>query len=332
MRAPDFWTHEGLCASLLSPAATVYELCTQVHRGLVRPIHAPIPVICIGNLTVGGAGKTPVALSVARHLKTLGKDVHFLTRGYRGRTRGPMAVDPLNHSAKEVGDEPLLLAGTAPTWIARDRTQGAKAAAEAGAEIIVMDDGFQNPSLVKDLSIIVVDGGYGFGNGRLLPSGPLRENLARGLGRAQAVVFLADPLARNVLQRPREAQPPWFDARLVPGHEALRFADQRVVAFAGIGRPQKFFDTLRALGSHIVMAKAYPDHHFYDPDELMRLVEFASESSAHLVTTEKDRVRLPLEARNMVEVVPVFVEFDEADALAQILRPIAEQHRQGNVG
>ena len=323
MRAPDFWARDSLYATLLSPAASVYQLCTQVHNGLVRPVHASIPIICVGNLTVGGTGKTPVALAIAEHLKALGKKVHFLTRGYGGRMNGPVAVDPINHSARDVGDEALLLARAARTWVARDRTRGAEAATAAGAEIIVMDDGFQNPSLIKDLSILVVDGGYGFGNGRVLPSGPLRENLARGLERAHAVVFLEDPIARNVMQRPQQATPPWFDAHFVPGHEALRFADQRVVAFAGIGRPQKFFDTLQALGSHVVMAKAFPDHHTYDPDEIMRLVEIASETGSHLVTTEKDRVRLPPEAREMVEAVRIFVEFAESNALARMLDPVS---------
>ena len=324
MRAPDFWAHESLYATLLSPAASVYELCTQVRSGLTRPTHASVPVICVGNLTVGGTGKTPVALSIAEHFKTLGKRVHFLTRGYRGRLASPVAVDPINHSARDVGDEALLLARAARTWVARDRTRGAEAAAVAGAEVIIMDDGFQNPSLIKDVSIVVVDGGYGFGNGRLLPSGPLRENLARGLERAQAVVFLEDPIAHNVIQRPQRATPPWFGARFVPGHEALRFAGHRVVAFAGIGRPQKFFDTLQAIGCYVVMAKAYPDHHLYQPDEVMRLVELASETGAHLVTTEKDRVRLPLEARDMVEVVRIFVEYAETDALSRILEPVAK--------
>ena len=322
MRTPEFWAHEGLYATLLSPAATLYELCTQVHSGLIRPSHAAVPVICIGNLTVGGTGKTPVALSVAEHLKTLGKKVHFLTRGYRGRLSGPVAVDPINHSAREVGDEALLLARSARTWVARDRAKGAEAAAAAGADVIVMDDGFQNPSLIKDISILVVDGGYGFGNGRILPAGPLRENLARGLERAHAVVFLEDPVARNVMQPPPRAKPPWFGARFVPGHEALRFADQRVVAFAGIGRPQKFFDTLKALGCHLIVGKPYPDHHLYDPDDIMKLVELATETGAHLVTTEKDRVRLPMAAREMVEVVRVFVEYADPDALSRILEPL----------
>lgn len=323
MRAPEFWAHESPYATLLSPAASVYEFCTQALNGLIRPVHASIPIICVGNLTVGGTGKTPVALAIAEHLKALDKKVHFLTRGYRGRLSGPVAVDPITHSAVDVGDEALLLARAAPTWVARDRTKGAEAAATAGAEIVVMDDGFQNPSLIKDLSILVVDGGYGFGNGRILPSGPLRENLARGLSRAHAVVFLEDPIADNVIQRPPQATPPWFGARFVPGHEALRLAGQRVVAFAGIGRPQKFFATLKALGSYVVTAQAFPDHHTYDPDEIMRLVEIASETGSHLVTTEKDRVRLPPEARDMVEVVRVFVEFAESNALARMLDPVS---------
>ncbi len=323
MRAPDFWARGGPCATLLTPAAIVYEFCTQIRNGLIRPVNAPIPVICVGNLTVGGTGKTPVALSIAEHLKARGRKVHFLTRGYRGRLNGPVTVDPNHHTARDVGDEALLLARAAKTWVARDRARGAQEAAAAGADTIVMDDGFQNPSLVKDLSILVVDGGYGFGNYRLLPSGPLRENPSRGLARAQAVVFIEDPIARNVMQMPRDTNPPWFAARFVPGQEAMRFAGQKVIGFAGIGRPQKFFDTLTSLGAHLLMAKAYPDHHNYDADDIMRLVEIASETGATLVTTEKDRVRLPPEARGMVEVVRVFVEYAEAGACERMLEPVA---------
>ena len=323
MRAPDFWTRAGLPAALLSPAAALYALGRHLHGARARPVNAPVPVICVGNLTVGGSGKTPVALSIAAHLQARGSEVHFLTRGHRGRLRGPVSVDPGRHSAREVGDEALLLARAARTWVARDRARGALEAAAAGADAIVMDDGFQNPSLVKDLSILVVDGGYGFGNGRLLPAGPLREDLARGLARAQAVVFIEDPVARNVMPMPRDADPPWFAARLVPGREAMRLAGRKVVAFAGIGRPQKFFDTLRAIGARVVMAKAYPDHHAYDADEIMRLVEIASESGATPVTTEKDRVRLPPEAHGMVEAVPVFVQYGEAGACERMLGPLA---------
>ena len=323
MRAPDFWTRAGLPAALLSPAAALYALGRHLHGARARPVNAPVPVICVGNLTVGGSGKTPVALSIAAHLQARGSEVHFLTRGHRGRLRGPVSVDPGRHSAREVGDEALLLARAARTWVARDRARGALEAAAAGADAIVMDDGFQNPSLVKDLSILVVDGGYGFGNGRLLPAGPLREDLARGLARAQAVVFIEDPVARNVMPMPRDADPPWFAARLVPGREAMRLAGRKVVAFAGIGRPQKFFDTLRAIGARVVMAKAYPDHHAYDTDEIMRLVEIASESGATPVTTEKDRVRLPPEAHGMVEAVPVFVQYGEAGACERMLGPLA---------
>ena len=237
---------------------------------------------------------------------------------YPDRVRGLLMAD----TVLGVGDEALLLARTTKTWVARDRALGANAAAADGADIIVMDDGFQNPSLIKDLSIVVVDAGYGFGNCRLLPSGPLRENLSRGLARAHAVIFIEDPVANNVMQIPQGADPPWFAARLAPGQEALRFAEQKIIAFAGIGRPQKFFDTLKSLGARVVMAKAFPDHHSYDADDVMRLVEIASETGSTLVTTEKDRVRLPPEARGMVEVVGVFIEYAEANARERILRPI----------
>ena len=264
-----------------------------------------------------------MALSIAEYLKFRGRNVPISDRAATAAaSKGRVKVDPRYHSARDVGDEALLLVQAAETWVARDRPRGAREAAGAGADTIVMDDGFQNPSLVKDLSLLVVDGGYGFGNCRLLPSGPLRESLSRGLARAQAVIFIEDPIARNVIPMPRAANPPWFTARLVPDAEAMRLAGRRVVAFAGIGRPQKFFDTLRSLGAHVVMAKAYPDHHAYDADDVMRLVEVASETDAIPVTTEKDGVRLPPEARGMVQVVKVFVEYAEAAARERMLEPL----------
>jgi len=319
MKAPEFWYKPpGAAAVLLSPAGWLFAAAGRLRMASAQPERLRVPVICIGNLVAGGAGKTPVALAVAQALGT--RQVHFLTRGYGGREAGPLRVDPTRHDATDVGDEALLLAGARPTWVARDRVAGGRAAQDAGAEVIIMDDGFQNPALAKDLSLLVVDGGAGFGNRHVIPAGPLREPIEAGLDRADAVVVLGqDRCGTADLIGSRR---PILHARLVPAPgaaEALR--GQRVVAFAGIGRPAKFFATVEELGADLIERIAFADHHPYVPDEIMRMVEFAAASGAKLVTTAKDAVRLPEQARGMVEVVPVSVVWDDPAALDRVLAP-----------
>jgi tetraacyldisaccharide 4'-kinase len=315
MRPPDFWSSRRLVSTVLVPAGWIYALATR--RRLARPgWRAPVPVICVGNIGVGGAGKTPVALELARMLCAAGHRPHFLTRGYRGRERGPVRVDPAKHDAGAVGDEPLLLARVAPAWVARDRAAGARAAAEAGADCIVMDDGFQNPSLEKDLSLVVVDGGYGFGNGRIIPAGPLREPVAAGLARADAVVLVGEDRAEA---SGHVAGKPVLAARIVPDDLAQSVVGRHVVAFCGIGRPEKFFDTVRALGAIVDEEMPYPDHHAFKDEEIMFILEVAARHGAAAVTTEKDHVRLSPDARRMVETVPVRIEFDDPAAVETML-------------
>jgi tetraacyldisaccharide 4'-kinase len=280
-------------------------------------------VVCVGNLVAGGAGKTPTALALASLIRSLGRKPHFLVRGYGGREVGPLEVAVRQHDARRVGDEALLLARRAPTWVARDRVAGAAAAIAAGADCIVMDDGFQNPSLIKDLSFLVVDAGYGFGNGRLLPAGPLREPVARGLARTDAVVLIEAALPG------RDRPPPAlaghgvvFPARLSPTMEGPQLTGGRAVAFAGIGRPEKFFETLVAMGVDVVEGHRFADHHAYDSDEIMRLVEAAAGRDARLVTTAKDFVRLPPEARPMVAVVEVELVFEAPAAATELLAAV----------
>jgi tetraacyldisaccharide 4'-kinase len=320
VRAPDFWRRRTVTPFLLLPAAAVFDLVTRLRWALVKPWRAPVPVVCIGNLVAGGAGKTPLALSVGAWFLARGRKVHFLSRGYGGRLRGPVRVDTAVHDYREVGDEPLLLARLAPTWVARDRKAGAAAAAEAGAQIIVMDDGFQNPSLVKDLSILAVDGGAGFGNRLVLPAGPLREPLARGFSRADAVVVIGKDTSDVGEHLP--AALPRLEARLVPGPEGERFAGAALVAFAGIGRPEKVFETLRGLGTELIEAVPFPDHHAYSPDDIMWLVEMAATLGNKPVTTLKDFVRLPEEAKAMVDTLSVTLDFADEAALDRLLAPV----------
>lgn len=265
----------------------------------------------------GGAGKTPTVLALGALLKAQGDTPHFLTRGYGGELKGPVQVDPSQHTAVDVGDEALLLAAQGPTWVSHDRVAGARSAEAAGATVIVMDDGFQNPKLAKDLSFIVIDGGYGFGNGRLMPAGPLREQLADGFARAQAVVLIGED--RHGVAMLLDGKLPILGARLEPDESARRLAGRTVLAFAGIARPAKFYDTLRRLGCNIALSQDFPDHHPYTPDEIMALCESASSFGALPVTTEKDLVRFPPEARGMVETVRVRLVWDNQAAVAALL-------------
>lgn len=325
MRAPAFWSpgHYWL-PTLLSPLSTLYGLAGRLRRATTTPVRPPVPVICLGNITVGGAGKTPATLAVARHLKAHGRHPHILTRGYGGSAKGPLRVDP-NHDAREVGDEAVLLARIAPTWVGADRVDTARFAVAAGADVLVMDDGFQNPDLHQDLSFLVVDGGFGLGNGRILPAGPLRESPADALARTTAVIYIVDPGGdAGGPPPPGIDRVPVFPARLEPTPEAAVFVDHPVIAFAGIGRPAKFFNTLRAVGIRLVESYSFPDHHVFTADDMMTLIDSAVSRDAKLVTTEKDAVRLPPEAREMVEVLRVSLQFDDNQALDTLLSPILD--------
>ncbi|MGE4218955.1 MAG: tetraacyldisaccharide 4'-kinase [Alphaproteobacteria bacterium] len=317
MRPPDFWHRSGPISAVLAPLGQVFDIAGRVRDALAHPVRIPVPVLCIGNLVVGGAGKTPVTAAIAETLHMRGRAPHILSRGYGGRLRGPVRVDPHRHTAAEVGDEPLLLSAVAPTWVSRDRVAGARAAAAAGAGVIVMDDGFQNPYLAKTASWLVVDGTYGFGNGRPMPAGPLRESVARGLARASAAIVLGEDTSGV---SPLLADLPVLRGRIVPrGNDATRFAGRPVVAFAGIGRPEKFFMTLRAIGADLVECRAFSDHHPYTPADLAALRDRARARNAAIVTTEKDAVRLPRALREEVDVLAVRVQWDDEAALGRLL-------------
>ena len=321
MRAPEFWRRDGVLPRLLAPAAQLYGIAARRRQRGARPQGVGAPVICVGNLVAGGAGKTPVALSVAGRLIARGAAPHFLTRGHGGSQTGPLRVDPVRHDAAVVGDEALLLAAIAPTWVARDRLAGARAAAAAGASAIVMDDVFQNPALAKDLSLVVVDGAYGFGNGRLIPAGPLREPVADGLARADAGVLMGEDRAGVAERVP--AGLAVLRARLAPGPEAEDLRGRAVVAFAGIGRPEKFFGTLAELGCEVLGRHAFADHHRYRDHEVLVLADKAAKLDALLVTTAKDAARLAGDVREMVSVLTVHVAWDDAAALDRLLDKVA---------
>jgi tetraacyldisaccharide 4'-kinase len=294
MRDPAFWWRPaGIAAALLTPLAMCYGAIAR-RRLASAGRSIGIPVICIGNPTVGGAGKTPTALTVARLLLAAGKHPFFLSRGYGGEFAGPVRVDSRIHRARNVGDEPLLLARVAPTIVAHDRVAGANAAHASGADVIVMDDGFQNPSLTKDLSILVVDGRRGIGNGQVLPAGPLRAPLGAQLDRAKIVLVIGQHSgAEAIMSAAKSRALPLFHGRLVLDQKALAsLASRKVLAFAGIGDPEKFFATLEAARIDVRARQAFPDHHRYQRAEATELLARAQREGLLLVTTEKDFVRL----------------------------------------
>lgn len=315
MRTPAFWQGPNLLSDILMPLGDLYAAGGWLRQRLAAPRRVAVPVICVGNLVAGGAGKTPTVLAVLARLLARGRRPAALLRGYGGKLHGPLRVDRDRHDVEAVGDEALLLAGTAATWVARDRAAGAEAAAADGADTIVMDDGFQNPGLSKDLSLLVVDGIGGFGNGRLIPAGPLREPVGRGLARADAVV-LVGPDRHDVARR--AAGVPLLQARLHPrGPTSLQ--GRRLIAFAGIGRPSKFFETLQDLQAELIGTAEFPDHHPYRDSDLAPLITKAERAGASLITTEKDALRLPQGLATAVEVLPVELVFSRPAALDRLL-------------
>lgn len=326
MRAPDFWWREpGLASALLYPLSLVYGSIASA-RMTGRGVRARVPVICVGNPTVGGAGKTPTALAIAAMLKESGERPFFLTRGYGGRLAGPLTVNPQEHTAADVGDEPLLLARISPTIVARDRVAGAHIAVHAGASLIVMDDGFQNPSLHKDFSMLVIDGSLGFGNGCVFPAGPLRAPVDQQLHHAQCVVIVGKP---STARMPANTGIPEFSAQLLPDASVASLGGKRVLAFAGIGHPQKFFATLRAAGADVVEERSFDDHHFFSADDADALLASAKAKSLQLVTTEKDMARIlghqPLKALAAATIpLPVTLKFSDERAFRDsLLRALA---------
>ena len=295
---PSWWYDPGQSAMpwLLHPLAALYGALGERRLRQTTPYRSTLPVICVGNLTAGGAGKTPVACEIARLLIAEGRRPAFLSRGFGGRTKGPHRVDPARDTAAEVGDEPLLLARFAPTFIAAKRDAGARSIEQSQlADVIVMDDGFQNPQLAKDLSIIVLDGAKLIGNGRVIPSGPLRLPLEIQLARADAFVLLHSTEQHSQVAKPgflTGIGKPVLTAAIVPEAGQAETLTGPLIAYAGIGRPAKFFETLRGLRLNPVEAISFPDHHPYSAGDAERLVTRANRSGARLITTEKDFVRL----------------------------------------
>jgi len=330
MREPAFWWQPD-SGALLSPLGGIYGIVAALRmRSTGR--NAGVPVICLGNFTVGGGGKTPAALAVGRLLLAAHERLFFLSRGYGGRLAGPVRVDPAVHAAAEVGDEPLLLARLAPTIVARDRVAGAEAARRGGASLIVMDDGFQNPALIKDLAILLVDGRRGIGNGQTIPAGPLRAPLGTQLAHAQAIVIVGPSDGATALtERARGHNVAIFHGRLEPDRATVAaLSGRKVLAFAGIGDPEKFFTTLAEAGVAVAERASFADHHRYTAAEARALIARADAKNLMLLTTEKDLARLSGEGRlaalaARANPLPVQLVIEEADAFRAMILRVAKR-------
>ncbi len=330
MRAPAFWSNPrskpGLAAALLSPLSAIWmwEARRRWRQGAQHRLK--IPVICVGNINIGGTGKTPTVIELVTRLQALGREPHILTRGFGGTETGPKRVDALRHKASAVGDEPLLLAAFAPTWVARDRMAGGLAAVADGADVLLLDDGMQNSALAKDLIILVADAAAGFGNGRVAPAGPLREPVDQGMERADLVLAIGSEEDRDrfLAEWPETGRKPCIGGTLEPLETGMDWQGLRVLAFAGIGRPAKFYATLRAVGADVVQTHSFDDHQPLPETLLRRMESEASEKGLQMVTTEKDAVRLPHSFQQKVLTLPVRLKIVDDRVLTERLKALLQ--------
>lgn len=321
VKAPRFWQKKNAFLSeLLSPLGKLYAWGVRQRIKRTKPYEAKIPVVCVGNLVMGGVGKTPLAISIAEYFKQNGMKPVFLTRGYGGGLSN-VIVDPDKHKADQTGDEALLLAKVAPTVVDSDRARGAKKAEKMGADVIIMDDGFQNPQLVKNLSLAVFDGRYGFGNGRVFPAGPLREPLEDGLKRANAFVVVGKDLAGvKKWIAGRYDNLPYIGVHIEQNVAKIeQLSGKRIFAFAGIGYPEKFFAMLKEYGCDVIETKAFSDHYPYTDQDMTDLLSVAGKLDAVLVTTAKDAVRIAPRFLPRIQIVEAYTVWDTPDSMNALL-------------
>ena len=323
LKAPKFWylKRDSLLSNSLYPFSLLFRLGTKFRNFASRERKTNLPIICVGNIVIGGAGKTPVALKIGNMLKKAGYNPHFVSKGYGGLEKNNTLVKDW-HSPKSVGDEPLLLSEIAPTWIGLDRNKSFKLASENGADCIVMDDGFQNPTLQKDFSIVVINAEQGFGNKRVIPSGPLRESINRGLSRTNLVITIGDisDAVRNKIPK----HIPLISADFKIKEDDWMLKGQRITAFAGIAYPEKFFNSLKLVKANIVDKISYSDHHIYSENDLLYLAEIANKNKSILATTKKDMVRIPKSFRSLVKTIDGYIQLDDEKLLLEILSNLIE--------
>lgn len=312
MKTPDFWSKSGVLSAVLQPLGKLYATATAMRLKNHTPYKAKCPVICIGNLTAGGTGKTPVSLAIAEILHQAGKNPYFISRGYGGKLKN-IVVDGLIHTPQQVGDEPLLLSKAAPTVINPDRGEAAKTAMAHGADCLVMDDGFQNPTLHKDISFLVFDGNYGIGNGRVIPAGPLREPFNTGIKRAQAIIVLGDD-KQHIASK---TNLPVFYGKIE--EEQPQINNHDIMAFAGIGHPEKFYASLKKCGFNLKKTFNYPDHHFYTVAELNSLVNYARKNNLDIYTTSKDFIKIPPALQTEFKVLNIKIKWQNEPELQKFL-------------
>ena len=323
LKAPKFWylKRDTLLSNSLYPFSLIFRLGTKIRNLISKEKKSKLAIICIGNIVIGGAGKTPVALKIGSMLKEGGYNPNFVSKGYGGLEKNNTLVKDW-HSPKSVGDEPLLLSEIAPTWIGLDRNKSFQLAIGNGADCIVMDDGFQNPNLQKDFSIIVINGDQGFGNKRVIPAGPLRESINRGLSRTNLVITIGK-ISDSVKDKiPKHI--PIIGANFKIKDDDLFLKSQKITAFAGIAYPEKFFNSLKLLKANIVDEITYSDHHIYSENDLLYLAEIANKNKSILVTTKKDMVRIPKSFRSLVRTIDGFIQLDDEKLLFEILSNLIE--------
>ena len=328
MKEPSFWYTATAANSLqrffLKGLSLLFRFGAALKQGLTTTRSVHKPVICIGNLTVGGAGKTPVTLSIAQYFKGRGKRVAIISRGYKGKLKGPLLVNPTMHTAQDVGDEPLLLSLSCTTWISANRYKGAKAAIENGAEIILLDDGLQHPTLKQDLKICVIEARRGFGNKKVMPGGPLREPLKTGLERVDAFIVVGNADVHRLTFD--EIKKPLLQATIsINKDDWAVLKNKRLVAFAGLANPRKFFETLRLENFDVQHTVPFPDHHFYTTEDLEILQNTAKEYCADLVTTQKDWVRLSKTLQKSIHQLRIQLDYEERHLLKKLLEPFVKE-------
>jgi len=323
LKAPKFWytKKDTILSNSLYPLSLFFRLGTKIRNIFSNEQPANLPIICIGNIVVGGAGKTPVALKIGKMLKHRGYNPHFVSKGYGGLEKNNTLIQHW-HSPKSVGDESLLLSEIAPTWIGLDRNKSFKLAKNKGADCIIMDDGFQNPTLQKDFSIVVINGEQEFGNKRVMPSGPLRESITRGLSRTNLIVTIgtiSDEIRKKI---PKNI--PIITSQFKINNKEKIFIGQKITAFAGIAFPEKFFNSLKNLRAKIVDEISYPDHHIFNENDILNLAEIANKNQSILVTTKKDFVRIPKSYRSLINTLDGEIEFEDEMLLFEILSNLLE--------